>query len=60
VTFSDLAEFVETEPVEDIVPDTLWHYIHRLPEFTPIEGIPFEAERLEADPAQIHEYFNCF
>jgi hypothetical protein len=60
VTFSDLTEFVETELAEDIVPDTLRHYIHRLPEFKVIEGIPFEAERLEADPAQIEEYFDCF
>jgi hypothetical protein len=41
-----------------VAADTLRHYIHRLPEFKVIDGVPFEADRLESDPEAIDDYFN--
>jgi hypothetical protein len=59
VTFANLSEFIEIELGIVITADTLRHDVHRLAEFKIIEGVPFEADRLEADPEEVDEYFNC-
>jgi hypothetical protein len=56
VTFSDLAEFVETELGAFLTADTLRHYVHRHEEFKVIDGVPSEADRLGGDPEQIDEH----
>jgi hypothetical protein len=54
----DIADFLAIETGKVIAVDTIRHMIGRLPGFKMIEGIPFEVNRMDCDPAAMERYFD--